>query len=338
MKIATWNVNSVRSRLERLLRWLDRQRPDVVCLQELKAATDQFPYAPLRDAGYAASVYGQKTYNGVAILSRTEPEDVCRSLDDEDDGSQARFISARVDGLRIMSVYVPNGGTVGSEKWRYKLAWLARLRAHLDRHGDPTEPLEAPIRRRSLPKALAKGQAEDLLDQPNESRTPYRDQALLELLYASGLRASEAVGVDLKDVNLPDRSVRVRGKGNKDRIALFGESCARAIGDYLSKERVPPLRGEPLFTNPKGGRLSTRSVQNVVRAWARRAGLPPGVTPHTLRHSFATHLLDRGADIRSVQELLGHKSLVTTQIYTHVSTAGLREVYERAHPRAKVLG
>ena len=141
MKIATWNVNSVRSRLERLLRWLDRQRPDVVCLQELKAATDQFPYAPLRDAGYAASVYGQKTYNGVAILSRTEPEDVCRSLDDEDDGSQARFISARVDGLRIMSVYVPNGGTVGSEKWRYKLAWLARLRAHLDRHGDPTEPL-----------------------------------------------------------------------------------------------------------------------------------------------------------------------------------------------------
>jgi exodeoxyribonuclease-3 len=95
----------------------------------------------LRDAGYAASVYGQKTYNGVAILSRAEPEDVCRSLDDEDDDPQARFISARVAGLRIMSVYVPNGGTVGSDKWRYKLAWLARLRAHLDRHRDPTEQL-----------------------------------------------------------------------------------------------------------------------------------------------------------------------------------------------------
>jgi exodeoxyribonuclease-3 len=141
MKIATWNVNSVRSRLERLLRWLDRHRPEVVCLQELKVTTDLFPYAPLRDAGYTASVFGQKTYNGVAILSRTPPDDVHHSLDGEDGDSQARFISARIGGLRIMSVYVPNGGIVDSEKWRYKLAWLARLRTHLERHGDPTEPL-----------------------------------------------------------------------------------------------------------------------------------------------------------------------------------------------------
>jgi exodeoxyribonuclease-3 len=141
MKIATWNVNSIRSRLDRLLRWLERHEPDVLCLQELKVTDDKFPFDPIREAGYAASVHGQKTYNGVAILSRTDAEDICRRLDDRDDDPQARFISARINGLRVASVYVPNGSSVGSDKWSYKLAWLQRLRAHLDRHGDPAEPL-----------------------------------------------------------------------------------------------------------------------------------------------------------------------------------------------------
>jgi exodeoxyribonuclease-3 len=141
MKIVTWNVNSIRTRLERLLRWLDRHRPDVMCLQELKVTEERFPYEPLRAAGYSAAVNGQKTYNGVAILSRTAPEGVERVFDDGGDETQARFIAARVNGLRIASLYVPNGGTVGSEKWRYKLEWLGRLRAYLERSADPSERL-----------------------------------------------------------------------------------------------------------------------------------------------------------------------------------------------------
>ncbi len=200
---------------------------------------------------------------------------------------------------------------------------------------DPTESLEAPFRRKRLPKALSRSQAEDLLGQPNESRTPYRDQALLELMYAAGLRASEIVGVDLQDLDSKERALRVRGKGNKERLALFGETCASSLDAYVAIERAAPRAGNPLFTNPKGGRLSTRSVQNVVKKWARRAGLPGDVSPHTLRHSFATHLLDGGADLKTVQQLLGHENLATTQIYTHISIERLKEAVERAHPRSK---
>lgn len=199
---------------------------------------------------------------------------------------------------------------------------------------DPTETLEAPIRRRNLPKAISQSQASEFLDQPIEGRTPFRDRALLELLYAAGLRASEVVGANLPDLDLRDGTMRVRGKGNKDRIALFGDSCRRALKEYLSAERTPPTEGEPLFTNPKGGRLTSRSLQTVVKKWALHVGLPPSVSPHTLRHSFATHLLDNGADLKSVQQLLGHESLETTQIYTHISVERLRAAVETAHPRS----
>ncbi len=203
---------------------------------------------------------------------------------------------------------------------------------------DPTESLEAPIRRRGLPKALSRQQAEELLDQPIRTKTPLRDQALLELLYGAGLRASEAVAVDLKDVDFRDRSLRVRGKGNKERIALFGEPCRRALEAYMEEERTPPVKGDALFTNPKGGRLTSRSLQNVVKRLARRAGLPADVSPHTLRHSYATHLLDGGADLKTVQQLLGHENLATTQIYTHVSIERLKETVEKAHPRSRRPG
>lgn len=198
---------------------------------------------------------------------------------------------------------------------------------------DPTESLEAPIRRRRLPKAISQLQAGDLLDQPNESRTPLRDRALLELMYAAGLRASETVGVDVADIDFPSKSLRVKGKGNKERVTLFGQAAEEAIRDYLKGERVGETRA--LFTNPKGGRLTTRTVQNVVKRWAMRAGLPPEVTPHTLRHSFATHLLDGGADLKTVQQLLGHESLATTQIYTHLSIERLKETVQKAHPKSR---
>ena len=141
MKIATWNVNSIRSRLERLLRWLEKARPDVVCLQELKAADEVFPREAIREAGYHAAVFGQKTYNGVAILSRSELEDVQRGMGDDADDPQARLIAARIDGIQVIGAYVPNGQSVGSEKYAYKLDWMRRLRAYLDRRFEPSVPL-----------------------------------------------------------------------------------------------------------------------------------------------------------------------------------------------------
>lgn len=200
---------------------------------------------------------------------------------------------------------------------------------------DPTETLEAPIRRRSLPKAINQHQATALLDQPPPGKTPLRDQAMLELLYGAGIRASELVGLDLFDLDMKNRVAVVTGKGNKQRLVLFGEGCDRALRAYLAEERVPPRKGEPLFTNQRGARLTTRTLQNVIHRWASAAGLPSDVSPHTLRHSFATHLLDGGADLKTVQQLLGHENLSTTQIYTHISIERLRDAVRKAHPKSE---
>ena len=200
---------------------------------------------------------------------------------------------------------------------------------------DPTEALEAPFRRQHLPKALSQEQTSEFLDQPEKTRTPLRDKALLELIYAAGLRASEAVGVDLSHIDLEGNSLRVLGKGNKERICFFGESCKSAISSYLAAERVRPAKGDALFTNSQGVRIVSRTVQNVVKRWALRVGLPPETSPHTLRHSFATHLLDGGADLKTVQQLLGHASLATTQIYTHVSIERLHDTIMSSHPRSQ---
>ncbi|MBX3118593.1 MAG: tyrosine recombinase XerC [Fimbriimonadaceae bacterium] len=200
---------------------------------------------------------------------------------------------------------------------------------------DPTEMLEAPIRRKRLPKALSQAQTEDLLEQDDVGKSPLRDRALLEIMYGAGLRVSEVVGMNLPDIDFKEGSVRVRGKGNKDRVALFGKPCLEALERYIQGERVEPKKGQALFTNRLGGRIITRTVYNVVRRWAKQIGLPPEVSPHKLRHSFATHLLDGGADLKTVQQLLGHESLETTQIYTHVSIERLREAVEKAHPKAK---
>jgi site-specific recombinase XerD len=199
---------------------------------------------------------------------------------------------------------------------------------------DPTESLEAPIRRRSLPRALSQEEAAALLEQTPSSKTPLRDKAILELMYSAGLRVSEAVSVDVQDVDLAAGTVRVRGKGNKDRVTIFGRKCAEAIKLYIASERDPSLDGA-LFLGQGNRRVTTRTVQNVIKRWAKHAGLPDSVSPHTLRHSFATHLLDGGADLKSVQQLLGHESVATTQIYTHVSVERLRDAVEKAHPRSR---
>jgi len=237
-----------------------------------------------------------------------------------------------------------------------KLSTLRTFAKYLKQTGnietDPTESLDAPIRRKGLPKALSLEQTSELLDQPEAGRSPLRDRALLELMYAAGVRASEVVGVNIEDVDFKEGTILVTGKGDKQRVALFGSTCRTALLDYVEGERNPAIQQSsnpplhhattpslhlstgPLFTNSYGKRLTTRTVQNVVKRWALRAGLSPEVSPHTLRHSFATHLLDNGVDLKSVQQLLGHESLATTQIYTHISIERLKKTVEEAHPRS----
>ena len=195
-------------------------------------------------------------------------------------------------------------------------------------------------RDKRLPRFLSQAEAEALVSSPDSSTDlGMRDRALLELVYAAGLRVSEVHDLDVHALNLHSRELRVVGKGSKERVVLIGAAARDAITLYLRDVRPglsQPGSGGALFLNRFGTRLSRRSIQEKVRRYAARAGLASGVHTHTLRHSFATHLLDGGADLRVVQELLGHSSPATTQIYTHVTQSKAREVYLSTHPRAKV--
>ena len=161
---------------------------------------------------------------------------------------------------------------------------------------------------------------------------------MIEVIYSGGLRISEAVGINLKDLDIFSGTVIVHGKGKKERLCALGRPARTALRNYQQQRRQRPVENTPsapLFVNHNGGRITPRSFQRNLKAYLQAAGLPPDFTPHKLRHSFATHLLDAGADLRSVQEMLGHANLGTTQIYTHVSTERLKEAYRKAHPRAK---
>jgi integrase/recombinase XerC len=199
---------------------------------------------------------------------------------------------------------------------------------------DPTIGIEAPYRRRTLPKVVDQHQAETLLETDQASKTPLRDRALLELAYGAGLRASELVAANVLDLDLRRLRLLVSGKGNKQRTVVFGQPCADALTAYFEGERRAKPAVEAVFVGPSGQRLSVRTVGNLVKRAARAAGLPDDMSPHTLRHSFATHLLDGGADLKTVQQLLGHESLATTQIYTHISVERLRDAVSKAHPRS----
>jgi integrase/recombinase XerC len=205
---------------------------------------------------------------------------------------------------------------------------------------NPAKALRNPRKSRKLPHFLTNEEIAKLLDAP-KGNTPaaLRDRAILETLYSAGLRVSELVGLTDGDLDFAAGIARIRGKGKKERLSPIGSYAARALKRWLEvrklSEREKQGREAPVFTNKFGTRLTTRSVARMLEKYLQETGLDQRTSPHTLRHSFATHLLDRGADIRSVQELLGHKSLVTTQIYTHVSTANLRAAYEKAHPRAR---
>ncbi|MHC4398656.1 MAG: tyrosine recombinase XerC [Planctomycetota bacterium] len=205
---------------------------------------------------------------------------------------------------------------------------------------NPAKPLRNPRKERTLPHFLSSEDLGRLLEAPPSNQPlGLRDRAILETMYSAGLRVSELVGISEGDLDFEAGVARVRGKGRRERLAPIGSYATRALKRWLGVRRLDNIEPSgpeaPVFVNKFGRRITTRSVARMLEKYLRQTGLDERTTPHSLRHSFATHLLDRGADIRSVQELLGHKSLVTTQIYTHVSTAGLREAYERAHPRAK---
>jgi integrase/recombinase XerD len=224
-----------------------------------------------------------------------------------------------------------------------KAACLRSFYRHLRREGvrdsDPTASLSAPRRGRKLPQVLSRGEVDKLLGQPRGSvPAALRDRALLELMYACGLRASEAISLAVGDVDLEDGLLRARGKGSKERIVPVGQRALSAVRVYLQRGRPQLIRRKPeeknLFVNFRGGPLTRQGLYKIVRRHAQTAGLADRMSPHTLRHTFATHLLAGGCDLRSVQEMLGHADVSTTQLYTHLSSGRLKEVYFKAHPRA----
>lgn len=219
---------------------------------------------------------------------------------------------------------------------------------------NPAKPVQAPKHEKKIPRHLRPGEIEDLLEAPQgDDPLDRRDRALLELLYATGLRVGELVSLDWKDLDLSARVLRVRGKGSKERMVPFGRPAARALQGWLEvwdqvrdpdadrEEQAGTDRrgpGEPVWLGARGGRLSARSVRRVLDRRVKESALARGVHPHALRHSFATHLLEEGADLRAIQELLGHSSLSTTQRYTHLQVDRLLDVHRRAHPRARRSG
>jgi len=228
-----------------------------------------------------------------------------------------------------------------------RLAAVRSLYRHALRHGsietDPLVGVRAPRRPSRLPRVLSVDEAARLVTAPTRGTVrnealARRDAAMLELLYATGMRISELTGLTLDRVDLPRRRLRVIGKGRKERQLLFGAPAASALARYLDGARpVLAARGDggsAVFLNASGRPLSVRGARLVIERWVDRAGSPTSTSPHTLRHSFATHLLEGGADLRVVQELLGHANLQTTQVYTHLSDAALRTAYRDAHPRA----
>jgi integrase/recombinase XerD len=250
-------------------------------------------------------------------------------------GDIAAFLSELSDGSADAKPLAP--ATLSR-----KVAALRSFYRHLRREGalehDPTAELRGPRKTRTLPRVLSREEVARLLSQPRGTGPrALRDRALLELMYACGLRASEAIGLELSDVDLEEAVLCARGKGSKERLVPIGRQAISALSAYCARGR-PALLGagveSRLFVNRRGTRLTRQGLYKIVQGHARRAGLQEKMSPHTLRHTFATHLLAGGCDLRSLQEMLGHADLATTQVYTHLSADRLKEAYFSAHPRA----
>ena len=218
--------------------------------------------------------------------------------------------------------------------WRGFYRYLARDHGYTN---NPCVGLRAPKARKTLPQSLSPDEAARLMAIPGDDTLAIRDKAIFELFYSSGLRLSELTGLAADDINFSDATVRVTGKGSKTRIVPVGNPALRAVKDWL-KERDASIKSDgdgALFVNRGGTRLSARAIQHRMKSWALRLGLTSNLYPHMLRHSFASHFLQSSGDLRAVQEMLGHASISTTQVYTHLDFQYLAKVYDAAHPRAK---
>jgi integrase/recombinase XerC len=219
-----------------------------------------------------------------------------------------------------------------------KLATLRTFFRYLCREGilarNPARALLSPRMERRIPTHLEESEVAALIEVPGEAASARRARAILELLYATGIRCAELVGLDLGDVDLEARTVRVLGKGSKQRVVPFGQPALAALSAYFPTRLTARPPSSALFVNARGGRLTDRWVRQIVTNRVKQVALARRLSPHSLRHSFATHLLERGADLRSIQELLGHASLSTTQRYTHVNARHILDIYKKTHPRA----
>jgi integrase/recombinase XerD len=263
-----------------------------------------------------SSVYGP------GDVSRQDIEEFVSRL--KEHGLSARSLAASMVALRQFFRWAREQGTI---------------------RDDPTEEVEIPRFTRRLPVVLSEADVSGLMDTPRDNGpVGLRDRAILELLYGSGLRISETLGLEITDVNLVQGFVKARGKGRKERVVPISPPCREAIARYLAEgrplllaTRMPPVnrqRRDPLFVTARGTILTRQGFFKNMKKYGIQAGLMRSVSPHKMRHSFATHLVENGADLRSVQEMLGHADISTTEVYTHVSRKHLREVYRRAHPRA----
>jgi len=248
----------------------------------------------------------------------------------------------RID-RKAVSLFISGLSRAGrsSKTVERKLAAVKAFCHFLIREGyiteDPSLDISFPRTEKRLPKALSFSDAVRLVEYPKgESHIKVRDRAIMEVLYSTGIRASELTGLNLNDVNLEVGFLRCTGKGGKERIVPLGEVAAAAVKKYLggSRKKFVKRDGDPMFLNRSGRRLTRQGLWDIIDRYVEAAGLKSGTSPHSLRHSFATHLLERGADLRSVQEMLGHANIKTTEIYTKVSRERLKQVYKKAHPRA----
>jgi integrase/recombinase XerD len=267
--------------------------------------------------------------------------DLRRYLDDLAGQGIQRLADVRREHLQAHLEHLLAQGISGRSQARALSAIRAlhRLQAGGDSSADPSEDIASPRPGRRLPQPLGRAEVERLLAAP-DPRTPAgrRDRAMLELLYATGLRVSELVSLGVNDVQLETRMLLARGKGSKERIVPLGAPAAEALRHYLRTAREAMLRGRrtrDLFVTPRGARMTRQGFWKLIDRYARAAGITRRISPHKLRHSFATHLLEGGADLRAVQAMLGHADISTTQIYTHVERGHVKRLYDRHHPRAR---
>ena len=288
-------------------------------------------------------------FSGQANMQKIGSAEQAAVVDTAPQNVEQRMTAADATSIRTFLAHLDNFGYSPATTAR-KIATLRSFYKWMLRRGivqtNPMVMIRTPKQTKRLPKAISVEQIDKLLSMPDNRETlGARDRAILETLYSTGVRVSELVDLNRTDLDQNEQTLRIRGKGKKERIVPLGSHALAAIRHYLTllepdprftavREAAVSDPSVALFVNKNGGRLSARSVRRKLDKYLSQCGLDPSISPHTLRHSFATHLLENGADLRSVQELLGHQSLSTTQIYTHVSSMRIRNAYQEAHPRA----